>query len=578
MPEFDKIKCDVAMRNGAKCGRSPVDDKGKCICHSNIPDKYEVDFQLEINAILNNVNNTSYDFTHFIFPANHMAFPKLFDKPVYFDHATINSDIGYIDFTDVVFVKEASFIKTIFASFVDFSNAKFNNRAIFHTTDFSGDVYFAGTEFKFYAMFFKTIFRRELNMGASFEYYIHFIKVEFIEKGEIFFNYSHFMKGVVFEDVIAQKPVIFSHTEAKTYIEFNNIIFENNIKFLTEMFNIPIRFSNVEFRGYSYFNGTIYSEDAEFNNCRFIGDTEFIRTQFMAEVNFRNTSFNKVSFEHMLLGEKCHLLFKGDQANFEMFRGVAKLSKIDFSKAAQVVFKNVKLDYISFQYSNIINIRYIDSEFPIRGTKPGRRRMIYDEYNINESIKNNSNRAIKRSLYGKYIKATQIYREIQANFNNSYRYTESGNYFIGEQETVRKAKGRWRQYCCINNLYRITSYYGEHWFRPLGWLLLILVIFPIIFMFCGGIILTDKVDININTTAINYNLNFDSNNTFIILYDFIKAFCANISFLTLNKFELQERLPHLWQKAVFSIEIILIIILSSLFTLALRRKFKRKSF
>ncbi len=60
--------------------------------------------------------------------------------------------------------------------------------------------------------------------------------------------------------------------------------------------------------------------------------------------------------------------------------------------------------------------------------------------------------------------------------------------------------------------------------------------------------------------------------------DYAKAFSLNFGYVTFNRSEMAGRMHEWYQTLLINIEVLKIVVLVSFFVLALRRKFKRKSF
>jgi hypothetical protein len=311
MPEYKE--CNTLMGHNKQCKRPALDfdEKGKCICHSELTNKSEVDFQYEINSILEDSQNDYYDFTGFIFPASTVIFPKIFEKPVYFNNA-IFIEGNYIDFTDTLFKSECGFNKTSFGAVVDFSRSEFQKRVQFISTDFKGDALFNDTIFKTFIFFHQTIFRNEVQLGATFEKHVRFSKTKFIEAGNAYFNQANFLEGVSFEGIAAAKPMCFFQMKNHGYALFKKFTFQFDMLLDYGVFDGPVNFYQVLFKGRSSFKGTIFKEPLDFNKCTFFGDSEFIGTQILRKADFRNNNiFNNVSFANMIVGENSVINFEG---------------------------------------------------------------------------------------------------------------------------------------------------------------------------------------------------------------------------------------------------------------------------
>ena len=84
-----------------------------------------------------------------------------------------------------------------------------------------------------------------------------------------------------------------------------------------------------------------------------------------------------------------------------------------------------------------------------------------------------------------YAPVAQLYRDVHTNYVSKGDYMKAGDFFIGEQECRLKGKRGLRWLLYIGNLYKLFAWYGQRWLLPLLWLLLVLLVFPVFFMYGG---------------------------------------------------------------------------------------------
>ncbi|GAF94413.1 unnamed protein product, partial [marine sediment metagenome] len=96
---------------------------------------------------------------------------------------------------------------------------------------------------------------------------------------------------------------------------------------------------------------------------------------------------------------------------------------------------------------------------------------------------------------------------------------------------------------------KIISYYGESFLLPLFWILAVLFLFPLYLVYDG-----------------------------LISGGFRDAFWKNLSFVTVSRLDVGKYLIEPYQQGLVILEGLLLIILVTFLILALRRKYKRKTF
>jgi len=169
-----------------------------------------------------------------------------------------------------------------------------------------------------------------------------------------------------------------------------------------------------------------------------------------------------------------------------------------------------------------------------------------------------------------YVLVANLYKQLQRNYIADYSYAESGQFYQGEQEMIRKAKGKWRRFFCANNAYRWISLYGESFGLPLFWLVLTLLVFPVYLLFNG-------FSVGADSARIRYEL-FWSGDFLFPISDYLTAFGKNILFVSFQRGDLSDCLSGVWPQVFVTAETIWIVALVTFFVLALRRRFRRKSF
>ncbi len=563
------------MHDDKPCGR-PLHNGGEtCICHSDDPNKDIRLFQQELDALLSNIATRVFDFTSFVFPESGYRLPSSYGKAVAFDYATF---LGEARFRNVQFLGEARFIGTRFldlavfdvvrfdGSSVFFAGARFQNMAGFSAARFKGRTIFNGAKFRGSEQNFEY---------ATFHDEARFSATKF--RGFTRFNFAKFLNEAVFAGSEFEDHAIFKKVEFYGKVDFWGTKFrgkENTADFSSAEFKSEVDFSGAKLEGLAVFQSAEFQSNADFSAVEFCGGVDFhlLNANEKSHVVFLGTFFlkNASFFGATVKGRiDFHSANSADQQlRFVDFRGCG------INQAQKVTFRNMSLEKIllletdiSKEVSFVNVVWYSKSKFfglgsskifgwlpQFLGSSPTRT-AVYDEVCLDPENPS----AVQQELFNHELVA-RLYRQLQANYIENYNYTEAGDFYIGEQEMLRKSKGRWGQFFSTNCLYKVLSYYGESVVLPVFWLLVTL---------CGF------------SLWILFETSYDwawGGQFLLFTTDFWNAFFRNLSFVAFNQRATLEKFSEPYQWALIAIEQIIVASLITLFILALRRKFRRKSF
>jgi uncharacterized protein YjbI with pentapeptide repeats len=540
--------CQVEMLDSPVCGRPvlyPDRGDGKCILHTEEKNKCLDTFQIELDKTLGDTETECYDFTRVIFPANGCTFPKEFDKDVNFNLAK--------------FLGSVSFNRSHFRGIADFEYAVFVGRSAFR-----------GSRFDQAARF----------LGATFE-------------GEADFRSGTFEKSAVFNEVTFKSGVDFTESKFRGEAYFTCCVFDRRASFSRVEFERVGSFVGARFHGRTDFDKALFGGECEFSFSMFAGEASFIRTHFTRDVSFLKCH----------LTDTARLTFDAETEDGLpgiMFQAEADFRSVRLDEGSKLTFRKVVLERSFFLETRVRDVEFVDVTWPryerwsrrvLKRLRPFRlffertpfysRMAAYDELwvgNRGDSLTGAQERPTKLLGKNHHMLLAQLYRQLQANYIREYRYTEAGDFYIGEQETMRKATGVLRQYLSSYFVYKWISFYGQRYLRSLSWLLFVLLLFPTIFLW-GGIDLSPRIAPGAEAVDITkYEFSFSPEDCFLFTDHYLEAFKVNISFITLNRSEVTSRLPHAGQRALAGLEMVLVVILVSFVVLALRRQYKRKSF
>jgi len=555
--------CEATMRFGKRCARALYDGE-KCICHSEKENKDVELLQKELDKIFADDEAEINDLTRFILPKQGCKLPREYKRDTYF---TWTRFLGKVDFREVKFSGEADFTWANFSEEADFIEGQFLKVVDFNLSNFTGEVRFGGCRFSQEARF----------QGAKISEEGNFVDAKFL--GDADFAGAEFSGKTVFR-----------RAEFAGRAEFYSTKFFQSAVFDSCKCSGEAVFSSAEFRGKADFAGTKFSaratftfahfwEQVNFRLAQFWGIADFSFADFSADGMFRATVFNQwVSFAHCGSREEGGIVFDGE-AKKRLVEG-ADFSHLTFAHPNRIVFRKLDLGGCLFLESDISRVQFIDVDWPIKG-RCFRRKAIYDETSPDSKWllwnEFKGREKIEEPPKYQYELIAQVYRRLQANYITNYRFPEAGDFYIGEQEMMRKAKGKIGQFLSTNFLYLLISRYGESFTLPFLWLLLTLFVFPGLLLY-GGV----NLDYDSQTTGfvkmVNYDWTWSPKDLLPLKSDYWNTLAVNLSFVTFHRSEITTYLPQILQRAMVNLQILLVIALAAFFLLALRRKFKRKSF
>jgi uncharacterized protein YjbI with pentapeptide repeats len=439
--------------------------------------------------IFEETNSNAYDLTSVHFPKEGWHLPDVIDKPIYFCDAVFQGDIK---------------IGQLFADEADFSRAAFLGSVTVHREN-------CDSQFLKPTRFCGAMFGCILEIEGHFRGHVDFAKAGFRDLATISgvfeagadFSGSHFEGGSSF--ALLQRGKLL----------FTACSFGSKARFLYSHLGIQ----NTTGVGTADFRYALFGE-AVFESVHFVGRTDFNGARFRDGLHFENTRFEST----------------------------AQLTNVDFNVPQKVTFKSVDLSRVSLRGTDIsqATFEFVTWDETKKGFLRPKRKQVNDET------------AAKRDWDASedwpfFEAVAQVYRRLQANYGENYRYCEAADFYIGEQEMVRKAKGKFRRFVCLNFLYKIASNYGESYRRPFAGLVLTLVLFPVVFSF------------------FDLRPNLPEKPLFDLLVD-------NLGFMTFSRTGMFDYFPDSFTRFLVITESITFVSLVTLFLLSLRRKFKRKSF
>lgn len=372
-------------------------------------------------------------------------------------------------------------------------------------------------------------------------------------KSEIHLEGVHFPSTFVLSDQIIENSAYFTsgHFYGKVKIDatfnnkvdFKNCIFEDDCDFQGVKFLSTVSFIDSNFRKTANFKRARFFEKATFWRARFEGEANFGAAIFGAEVRFVTCDFPRHPFYVDFM------VAKFETPNTVIFSGV------DFSRAL-------------FRWSDLSSIRFENVKWPTTSRIRGARHYLADEFY--SWVDRKENRKYPPEQHYDYVQ--DLYQQLKRNYEESRSYTEAGDFYYGEMECYRKARPTRRYLPTWQNLYRLSSGYGQRYIRAGAILLLLLLVFAVSHMFIG----LETTSRNSKYHDIEYSAATYAGNlkSFLIDLGVTTVYCIEV----LTRQEKQDRLfqPLSIAGEALNVTLSMVVYVQVLFfVLALRRHFKR---
>jgi hypothetical protein len=341
--------------------------------------------------------------------------------------------------------------------------------------------------------------------------------------------------------------------------DFTRCVFPEGVVFPNK-FKMRALFQGAIFEGSADFNGRVFDGDADFTEAKFEEDADFEGAVFREKVLFKDTLFEgKANFYRAVFHDSVRV--SAEKIDRKAFRREANFSRIVFLQPEEVRFRKIDLSKTRFLSTDVRRVRFVDVDWCRRKGRDA----VYDEHVPSLETRNVD-----------YALIARLYRWLRANYEQNLRYPEAGDFYIGEMEMRRKAENSVLKKLPLL-FYKAMSNYGESYYRPLCWIAVILLFFPILFMFAG----IQPFNFNYGASSdkvISYKLDFSSfesiTPTWEEAVDYYTCFLYSMSvfsFIRDKKFTTINN----WGHTLFVAESILGPATLAFFLLALRRRFKR---
>jgi uncharacterized protein YjbI with pentapeptide repeats len=477
-----------------------------------------------------------------------------------------------------------NFSQFIFPKF--FGSIKWEGRpfisANFFLAKFQGEANFSEVQFQGKANFWK----------AKFQGWANFSEAQF--QGGAYFSWAQFQEGA----------------------DFSEVQFQGKANFQWAQFQGGASFSGAQFQEGANFLGAKFQEGASFLEAEFQGEVSFWRAQFQGKANFREAKiFSEILFKDTLFSDLvdfrgAELSEHGDKSRQKIY-GRLIFEGIEITDPAKLVLMGISNPDpehcgIAFWLTRTPIVRGAE----IRGTTlfDERGRMVaLEEYaervlekdkkgleNLPEEERRRREREIERRNRDLRL---QSYRAVRLNLEDEGMFPEAGELYVREMSIKGDDKPLLRCFLLpwdlVKNFfkkmfkrskikndkelggcgykvlllaYRCLSKYGESWLRPLGWLLLVLILFSVVYMFTGF----EGMEYSYSLFSKYGIISFQG-----LLRDFSWALIYSFKSLIPGFGQLSPRSTSAWTAALTVVEGVLGAVIITLLLLAIRRRFRR---
>jgi uncharacterized protein YjbI with pentapeptide repeats len=437
------------------CPRAVVEGTDWCIFH--YPDKngelaliFELEY-LKERKRQEDEHPDFLDFEGFDFPNAITFYDNL--PEIFLNFAVFREAVSFrgVD-KNFIFQDTARFKEAIFKGAAEFSHATFKDGAEFSETTFDGRTWFNKVTFDGRTWFSKATF----NEGPLFD-------------NVTFKGYANFENAIF-------STAKFNQTTFKGDARFSETIFKRAASFVSATFDGSAMFDEVTFDGDAWFREATFKGDTKFNDATFKGDAKFFNTIYVGTANFRNlTLFKEFSLGGINVKNNFYLEVSNWSSitNNEVTFNLILLWEPTIEGKGKIIVTGTLGEYndnliagLSLLNTELDRFEFIDADWI---SYHGRQTIIEEHmlYREPEAIP-----------YPGLV--AQIYRRLRENYEKANRYSDAGDFYVGEMEVLRNTV-RGNKYLqfkwWLNSIYFYLSKYGESVTLPLRYSLVLILLF-----------------------------------------------------------------------------------------------------
>ncbi len=393
------------------------------------------------------------------------------------------------------------------------------------------------------------------------------------------FDYATFTQKADFKEATFAQNAIFS-----------DATFTQNASFYCAAFIQTAYLYRVTFTQEANFCRATFIQGANFENATFAKEAYFLCAEFTQEANFENATFAKEVFfnqaKFLVSAAFRETVFRGDrklepETDDTLPGPVFSLAQLSHPEA--IVFYKTYLGQALFLNCDVSGVVF--SSVTWRKRKHGGKSMVLEEQvsldrRVVSALRPHPDSHDERN----YVLIAELYQQLKKNYDDRKDYWTAGDFHYGEME-MKRLHSRWRwkplrwwsRSFSLAAWYRRFSAYGESYWRPLLWLLfLVVVAFPFLYPILG-------LEFNPPSSAAPGWLGYDWA-TFFRVHPaehpsgfwgmFLHSLMTSLSVAGFQR-ELRYVPSYPWGRMVALFELLLTTTLGGLFLLAIRRQFKR---
>ena len=467
---------------------------------------------------------------------------------------------GGVSFNGATFEGEVSFDKVKFGNgkgqTTVLDKATFKENVTFRDAIFTNHVTFIESTFYKHVLFFNVIFYagayfRETTFIVSSSFH----GSKFIEKGNASYVATIFGRDASFKNVLFETPANFIYVNFNGKAEFQDTTFAGLTKFFS-VFSI----------GDMDFSGTTFSWQVVFKESIFAKKTVFGETSFVKKVSeFVKMQFHELEFKRhgdaKLLFNQCSCIENGKKQSGSL--------NFKNSECSKLSFLNTDLTAADFTGADISSTRFESCDWH-KGDEP------YAKMSIHDGIVNIGDEAQIELL-------SSTYRALKKNHEENHDFRLAGEFHFRQQEIRQKILkekkektfGEWFDYQALS-LYKRVADYGESWIR-LGISLLVTTLTTSILVGANEAESRHWDELFSGILLGDWNERMNLLGRFIVYV--VKSFVEIMLKIVPSVFKKDEyrwfTIKQDYSELFISFEIIVALILTALFVMAVRRRFRR---
>jgi uncharacterized protein YjbI with pentapeptide repeats len=444
------------------------------------------------------------------------------------------------------------------------------------------------------AHFDRFVFPRLDLRGRTINSFCQFVKATFSQDADFShvtftqdpqFSGASFLKRAVFNKTIFQKGATFSSATFADVARFREATFDGISYFLLTAFLQDSSFRETQFNQDAVFLSTTFTMTADFYKAIFRHDSSFSGAKFLKKADLVETTFLQTSTwrgaQFLERAEFRHTHFTPAIAG----QPSAVFALAVFEDPGTIIFDDVDLSRALFHNCNVSEVWFTSS---VRwGNRHKDRRgnlgaMIFEEV---IALDQEHGKDLQRNGERDYRAIAQVYQQLKKNYDARLDYWIGNEFHFGEMEMQRLSKTprgpfararRWAyRHFSLVALYRWGSDYGNSYWKPMIWLLGVLVFFAALYPL-PRIGLEHSVPHYIETYSSVWTRASSSGDhrVFHEVGLFLKSALTALDTATFQKSpEYSPAYP--WGRTLAIAETLLTSTLFALFLLAIRRQFRR---